>query len=267
MRLEDLIYKNYDRLNQNDLYIWDYISKNRKSCSCMTIEELAEVCNVSRTTILRFSQKISLKGFSELKVHLKWDQEESTGNDGDSFEDICKNYHKGVDDAAAQDYTKIFEMIYNSQRVFLYGTGTMQRALVSETIRLFLEAQEDFHEVKDDGMNLLLKFITKQDLVILFSFSGEHELCIDFAQKLKTIGVPVISVTKLSNNKLSRLADENLFVNTAVVKNDAMLKCSTTSMFFTLTEILSIKYSLFKQEKLREEKRRQALLEQELLDR
>ena len=143
----------------------------------------------------------------------------------------------------------------------------MQRALVSETIRLFLETQEDFHEVKDDGMNLLLKFITKQDLVILFSFSGEHELCIDFAQKLKTIGVPVISVTKLSNNKLSRLADENLFVNTAVVKNDAMLKCSTTSMFFTLTEILSIKYSLFKQEKLREEKRRQALLEQELLDR
>mgnify|MGYP000968047963 CR=1 FL=1 len=32
MRLEELINKNYNRLNENDLYIWQYISAHRKEC-------------------------------------------------------------------------------------------------------------------------------------------------------------------------------------------------------------------------------------------
>ncbi|MDY4308061.1 hypothetical protein SNF32_15765 [Enterococcus mundtii] len=37
----------------------------------MSINELAKQCNVSRTTIMRFCQKLGFDGFSEFKYHLK----------------------------------------------------------------------------------------------------------------------------------------------------------------------------------------------------
>ena len=55
MRLEELLNQYSDRLSENDLYIWDYVEKHKKQCENMTIEELARKCNVSRTTVLRFT--------------------------------------------------------------------------------------------------------------------------------------------------------------------------------------------------------------------
>ena len=71
MKLDDLVNKYYSDLNLNDLYIWRYILGHKKTCENMSISELAEHCNVSKTSILRFTQKISLNGFSELKFYLK----------------------------------------------------------------------------------------------------------------------------------------------------------------------------------------------------
>ncbi|MFR2171057.1 MAG: MurR/RpiR family transcriptional regulator [Anaerostipes hadrus] len=56
MRLEELLNQYSDRLSENDLYIWDYVEKHKKQCENMTIEELARKCNVSRTTVLRFTK-------------------------------------------------------------------------------------------------------------------------------------------------------------------------------------------------------------------
>ena len=41
MRLEELINKNYNRLNENDLYIWQYISAHRKECEKLSIDDLS----------------------------------------------------------------------------------------------------------------------------------------------------------------------------------------------------------------------------------
>ena len=61
MKLQELINKYYYKLNETDFCIWEYISNNKKECKDLTINQLAYKCNVSRTTILRFAQKISLK--------------------------------------------------------------------------------------------------------------------------------------------------------------------------------------------------------------
>ena len=56
MKLEELVNRNYQQLNDNDLYIWNYINNHREVCTKITIEDLGKKCNVSRTTILRFSK-------------------------------------------------------------------------------------------------------------------------------------------------------------------------------------------------------------------
>ena len=75
MRLDELVIQYYNQLNENDIYNWNYISSHKKECEKLAIDQLAYKCNVSRTTILRFAQKLSLKGYGELKVYFKIDNQ------------------------------------------------------------------------------------------------------------------------------------------------------------------------------------------------
>ena len=58
MQLNELVNLHFDDLNESDLYIWNYINNHREVCKKITIEDLGTKCNVSRTTILRFSKKL-----------------------------------------------------------------------------------------------------------------------------------------------------------------------------------------------------------------
>ncbi len=71
MRLEELVSDNYYKLNDNDLLIWQYIQCHKQECCSISIKKLALNCCISRTTISRFTQKLSLEGFREFKTYLK----------------------------------------------------------------------------------------------------------------------------------------------------------------------------------------------------
>lgn len=71
MKLDDLVNNHLRELSQTDLIVWRYISNHRKECCYVSIYDLADACNVSRTTVLRFAKKLGLDGFSDLKMILK----------------------------------------------------------------------------------------------------------------------------------------------------------------------------------------------------
>ena len=71
MNLEELVNSSLNKLNPTDLIVWRYIYANKKECCYISIYDLANACNVSRTTILRFAKKLGLDGFSDLKMMLK----------------------------------------------------------------------------------------------------------------------------------------------------------------------------------------------------
>ena len=76
MKLDERFNERRAQLGENDLYIWQYISTHRKECASLSIEALGAKCNVSRSTILRFAQKLGLTGFSELRLMLRMEAEE-----------------------------------------------------------------------------------------------------------------------------------------------------------------------------------------------
>ena len=67
MYLEEMINAEYSRLNENDILIWQYIQLNKRECCEIAIEDLAQKCCISRTTISRFTQKLGFTGFREFK--------------------------------------------------------------------------------------------------------------------------------------------------------------------------------------------------------
>lgn len=71
MKLEMLINKHYDDLNENDLSTLHYIIVHKKKCLNMSITDLSTYCNISKSSILRTTQKLGFSGFSEFNMRLK----------------------------------------------------------------------------------------------------------------------------------------------------------------------------------------------------
>ena len=96
MYLEEMINAEYSRLNENDILIWQYIQLNKRECCEIAIEDLAQKCCISRTTISRFTQKLGFTGFREFKVHLKMEWEQEQVKTDVLLENVCDNYMKCI---------------------------------------------------------------------------------------------------------------------------------------------------------------------------
>lgn len=250
MRLDELVNKYYKQLNENDLYIWSYISKNKKECEKLAIDELACKCNVSRTTILRFAQKLSLKGYGELKFYLKLDNEnrkEKIGN----VETVCDAYNEVIKNIKEKDCTEIFDAIDKARTLYVYGIGMVQASIKREIKRTFLTGGKIFYDLSGySEANAVLQSATDKDLFVIVSISGENKFILDFAKSLKIRNIPIISITKLNSNSLSKLSDYNLYIATALftkIFND--LSFESVTSYFILIEILFLKYMEYEAKK------------------
>lgn len=196
MRLEELMNQYSDRLSENDLYIWNYVENHKKQCENMTIEQLAGKCNVSRTTILRFTKKLSLKGFGEFKVHLKMENDDNKKETSKAVK-VCLAYEEMMQDIVQQDFHEIIKLIYQAKRIFVFETGMVQRTVAKEFKRLFYFVNKNFYDF--DGITeyeTVLSYMNNEDLLLIISVSGEGVHTIDFAKRAKIKGVPIISITK-----------------------------------------------------------------------
>ena len=250
MRLEELMNQYSNRLSENDYYIWSYVEKHKKQCENMTIEELAKKCNVSRTTILRFTKKLSLKGFGEFKVHLKMENDDKK-KDASKAVKVCMAYEEMMQEIVQQDFQEIIELIYHANRVFVFGTGMLQRTVAKEFKRLFYFANKNFYDFNGNTeYETVAQYINEKDLVLIISTSGEGEAAIDFAKKVKIKGVPIISITKQKKNPLAEISNYNLYISTTTVEQH-MYKGRYESMtsYFILSEMLFLRYLEYVEEK------------------
>ncbi|MEG0857302.1 MAG: MurR/RpiR family transcriptional regulator [Terrisporobacter sp.] len=249
MKIDELVNKHYDKLNQNDLHIWKYINSHKEECCNLSIHELASRCNISKTTILRFAKKLSLKGYSELKVYLNWEMDvKEDGDIEDLYIDrICDSWKSAIDDIKERDFTDINEMIYKSKRVFVYGTGKLQVGVARELKRMFLYCGEIFYIVEGENeAEMLLKNLKHEDLVILISLTGDSEKVTKLAKELLVKNVPFISITKLKNNAVARMSTKSIYIATSKIKFGDGVFHEVSNLFFLLAEVLFLRYTSYK---------------------
>ena len=94
----------------------------------------------------------------------------------------------------------------------------------------------------------LMKSLTTEDLVIIISLSGETLAAVDFAQRLSVQGVPVISITLLSENTLAGLSTVNLYILAKafqLTEGKEQLPFKSMMTYFLLTEIWYMKYERY----------------------
>ena len=81
-------------------------------------------------------------------------------------------------------------MLFRSKRLFAYGTGETQHAVTQMIKRMFMNVKRFFVTLygKTELM-MTIEDLSEEDMVIMISLSGENELAVQAAKKLKARGV------------------------------------------------------------------------------
>ena len=254
MKLEALISKHYDSLNPNDLIIWRYIYKHKEKCANMSIESLAEACSVSRSTVMRFAQKLGLAGYSELKVHLRWELEEIRDTPEHFVDMVCDMNIRAIQRFREQKYDRICRLLTESNRIFTYGTGMAQKAACSEFRRMMLSLNILVQDIPGEGeLRKTVRLLSENDVILIVSKSGESSVLADVMTWLDSRGIPSISLTRYGNNTLAKMSTINLFVDIEEIALLENTNFESMTRMFIIMEILFTKLVEYRTGRLREE--------------
>lgn len=245
MNLESLVQTHFDILTPTDYYIWQYISSHSQECQHCSISAVAEQCHVSAAAITRFTKKVGLSGFAELKMALKWQIEGIPVPASNLLDRSTQDYQLTIDYLKHRNYDNIFSLLDQSQTIFAFGTGEVQRHAAKEFKRLFLNVHRQVFMI--EGMAELssaIRCAESQDLFIIFSLSGNNAAANQHIREIRKRGTHILTVTSYEDNALAKLGDANLYYyNHCILKGRVPgTDCHLSAQFFLITEILFIKY-------------------------
>lgn len=236
--------------------IIEYILQNPEETSRLTIYKLAERTYTSPSSIIRLCKKNGYGGFKDFIKELIYEQairtnyKEASITDlkrSDDIEEIVsKVTHKNIisleETESLLDYDVLktcVEKIYNSEKLTIFGMGASQ--IVAKDAQLKFTRINKMSYVSEDWHTQLLyaKNMDKGDVALVISYSGQTEEMITCAQTAKANGATVISITKVADSPIERLADYSLYV----ASNEFSFRSGAMSSRIAQLNLIDILYS------------------------
>lgn len=200
-----------------------YILNNGEKVITLSIKELAKHTYTSPATIVRLCHKLGLEGYADFKIkysaELQFDRHSSHRIDvnfpfvkEDSSYQIA---HKlaSLHQEAIEDTLKLldFEQLENivkaitkAKNIYIFGSGNSTLAGLSFQHKMM--RIKKLVEVKlIPGEQVFMAYaINPEDIAIIISYSGETQDIITTAQLLKSKKTPIIGITSVGDNQLSK---------------------------------------------------------------
>lgn len=244
MFLLNLLRENYDKLNKNDLRIYSYIVQNKNEVIDLNINELADTLDLSTSSIMTFTKKLGLEGYSELRYLVKWSEDESkTSFDDNEIEYTKNDINLTMTMMTSLNLSGLFESINAAENIYVVGNSYTQLNVAEELKRNFFNVGKILNVIDDPSSYYSYKASLKDgDVLFALSFSGENKELIDLINSLDE-NICIVSITGLSNNTISHMSDYNIsFVTHEVFDFDQRVKISPISQFYVVIDFIILKY-------------------------
>lgn len=209
--------------------IIDYILREPKKTVNLTIHELAEMTYSSSSTIIRLCKKCGYEGYRDFSKQLTYEiavredyrqkrQLEINKTDGidDVINKISQNNILSLEESRktidSETVTKSIGIIDQAERIFIFGIGAS--FLVAKDLHMKLARVNKMAHINEDWHTMLLmsKNVSKNDVVIIISYSGKTTEMITCLQVAKENGATIIAITKEEATEISTKADLNMYV-------------------------------------------------------
>lgn len=215
----------YDHLSKVEKKIADYVLENYSDIMTMTLANLSSEIEVAESSIIRFTNLLSYKGFTEFKLAIASSKNSST----DFLDDIVAE--KNSLEYTLKKYFQVnIENIESNFQSVDYALLELVAKLLSSKQRVFIVAQANHTgNVAEDFFNQLravlpnvrlartINEITKDsqimkqdDLVFAISYTGTTDGPILMAENAKEVNATVVVLTSSRKSPLYNLADHNV---------------------------------------------------------
>jgi DNA-binding MurR/RpiR family transcriptional regulator len=226
MSVMDYICSNYDSFFDSEQKIAKYIINNYDAVVDLTVTELAQKSGASEASVSRFCKKIGLKGFHHLKISLAKEMVETNISEEKISNDIdVNNLHQTLQNVLAnkkEELTQTVSLINEKEFLEILDIINQARCVqfvaVGGTTPVALDGSFKFNEIgimafADAVWETQIGFtynLTKKDVVILISNSGESTDVVNCAKAAKEVGAKTIAITNNENSSLGKASDYHI---------------------------------------------------------
>ena len=226
--VRDQIFSTYDSLYDAEKKVADYLIGHQEDVINMSVSELAQKCDTSQATIIRFCKKIGCGGFHQLKLKLAGEQslkeepmvsneinidhmEQSLHNIMTSkIEEIKATFHnfdqmelRRIVDAVLSAELIEFAAMGNTIPIAMDGTYKFNQLGLHAVTSPIWETQEAF-----------ARTMRKGDVFFAISASGASKRLIRMAQIVKERGGVTVALTNQARSPLTEICDHVIITAT-----------------------------------------------------
>lgn len=185
------------------------------------VSEFAERCHCDSAQVVRLCQKLGYDGFTSLKNRIamelidpKRTLHRQIAEPATSFEQLKRNFAlnftRTINDTLANLDEKAIEqavsLIRNARHIVVLGFGSS--GLAARDLRIKLVRIGYYAMFPDDAeyTRTLVATLSKEDLLILISFSGDTPYILDNVKVAKKNNVPILALTNYLHSPLAESA-------------------------------------------------------------
>lgn len=213
------IHASYYELTAAERKVADFVLARQAQVQFMSITQLADECGTADATVSRFCRSLGLKGFNAFKMelarHSATSAEKRTDLPFDSLMGRSQEIGRMGVDAVTQTIelveeeavTRAVDLLEGAGRVLCFGAGGSM-LMAKEFAHLFSNVTNKFIAVSDSHMQMIAAAgMDKNDVMVLFSYSGATTQGIQELELAKAKGIKTILVTRFNKSPAANLAD------------------------------------------------------------
>lgn len=245
--------------SESERVIVDFILEKGTVIENYSTSQIAKETFTSPSSLIRIAKKLGFHGWNDLKKNYL----EEVSYLESHFQSIDANYPFGPRDnmmvvankisalyvESAEDTLSLVEhdalqkavwLLHDQMRILVFAIGNLNYAADEFTYKMRRIQKNVLHDAVQDNQFHDALMSDRNDVAICLSYSGETPTLLKTALFLKKKNVPVIAVTSLGNNSLSKLADIVLPVTT---REKSYSKIAGFTSYQSFSLILDILYS------------------------
>jgi RpiR family glv operon transcriptional regulator len=246
MNFQKVIQKNSQLFSETDKIICSYIYTHQEQMPNLSITKLAKASYTSKSSVLRFVQKLGFKGYSEFKYLIDWKDDISHTKKMLTVEQSIAYIADVLNNIQEQTLTGFFEQLRNASRIYLLATGTDQQIQAQNFARSFLKLNVVCTVIPGNSnielTSIVLDNIKKEELIMVFSGSGHNEQINELLAVPLLKEVPIVSLTATDNNWLSK---HSLYHFSVSLQHDVVLPFYASGMCHLLIDYLAVQFQQY----------------------
>jgi len=216
-----LISRLYAKLGRKKKKIADVLLDKPVHVLEKNARELAEFCGCDQTTMVRFAQQLGYAGYSELKLAVArqsgalWQNYEGEKETDGGFRGLCgrllqlhsETIKETLNGAKQETMSELVKKISAAKKVMICGAGSSHLAAQDLNVKLMRQGINTICFADHELWKTFIGYLDQDDVLMLFSHSGETAEILKLAQAAHERGIYVAAVTGFEGSSLARLAN------------------------------------------------------------